>query len=111
MTTEYTVTHQYAKDPIIRVHDTEIPNLEARIAITLAEKFGIITAQPDGEDSAGRQKLCLLPPSEVAARACAVAEKLTSEIRSRNWMVTCPTLQEASDILDERDSVKHKEKV
>lgn len=63
---------------------------EASIAYTLAEKFGVIAATGDGEDSAGRQKIALMPPAEVVKRACDIAALLVQEIESRGWYFEIP---------------------
>ena len=48
--------------------------LRARVALTLIEKWGTISAQPDGEDSSGRQKWKCEPPQDLVNRCFSIAE-------------------------------------
>jgi hypothetical protein len=67
---EVKVSRQFRDDPKLVIHDTEYPNFEARLAATLMERWGMVAGEPDGEDSAGRAKLRLSTPQELAQRAC-----------------------------------------
>jgi hypothetical protein len=60
------------------------------LAMQLTERWGMVTAVPDGEDSAGRQKHKLLTPRELALRACDCAAELFKEIESRGWVFDVP---------------------
>jgi len=64
--------------------------LAASIAVDLAKHLGIVSAQVDGEDSVGRQKLRLLEPDEVADRACAIAQALVHGFNQREWLLHVP---------------------
>jgi hypothetical protein len=44
----------------------------------------------DGEDSAGRMKLRLMTPAEVAFRACDIADAAMSEMEARGWLLDLP---------------------
>ena len=66
----------------------------ARLAEQLAERWGMVAAEDDGEDSAGRQKVRLATPIEVIERACAVASLLHAEFTARGWYVEIPTREE-----------------
>src|SRR6185312_692836 len=87
---EIKVAKQYEDLPRLVVHEVEHPNFEARLAVNLLEKWGMVAAETDGEDSAGRAKLRLSTPKELAERACNVA----AEIRTRGWFVSAPTWAE-----------------
>lgn len=100
--TEIKILRQYEDSPRPVVHETEHPSFEARLAVTLLEKWGMIAAEPDGEDSAGRAKLRLSTPQELAARACNVASETTAEIRKRGWFVPIPTWAEMEAEIEKR---------
>jgi hypothetical protein len=92
--TEIKILRQYGDVPRPVVHEREHPNFEARLAVNLLEKWGMVAAEPDGEDSAGRAKLRLSTPQELAVRACNVASETAAEIRKRGWFVSVPTWAE-----------------
>jgi hypothetical protein len=71
--------------PVVIIHSKEGLNAEAAYAMHLAERFALIAADNDGEDSAGRQKLRLATPKEVVERACKIAELMFVALRDRNW--------------------------
>lgn len=72
------------------IHRTfELPTV-ARLAASMAERWGMVAATPDGEDSAGRQKLRSLEPDELAERACLTAQALWSRFESLGWLVPIP---------------------
>lgn len=72
------------------VHKTHEPYTVARIAMSMAERWGMVAAMPDGEDSAGRQKLRVLTPEELANKACATAAALWKEFGERDWFYENP---------------------
>lgn len=65
-------------------------NTPACIAVHLAEKFGLIAAVPDGEDSAGRSKARLMTPPEMVERAAETAKLLWLEFQKRDWILEVP---------------------
>ena len=85
--------NQYRMPKVI-MHDTELPGFEARLAISLVERWGMVSAVDAGEDSSGRSKGRLLTPREVVNRACETAEVMVAEIRSRNWFAILPSYPE-----------------
>jgi hypothetical protein len=95
MTVEVLVQDQYQlKSPCIKIHDTEVWTLEARLAMSLVERWGMVAAAPDGEDSAGRAKGRLQSPEELVSRACRAAELVAAECRARGWFVEAPSWAE-----------------
>lgn len=92
--------HSYG-ERTVKVYDTEVPTLEARLAINLIERWGAVSATPDGEDSAGRQAARLLTPVEVVTRAFEIASAAMDEIEARGLMLKLPDLNE---INAERDA-------
>lgn len=75
-------------------HPTEHATLVARMAVQMAEKWGMVTAEDGGEDSAGRAKTRLSTPVEVVERAVSVAEELARVLRDRGHIVSVPPLDE-----------------
>ena len=65
-------------------------NFEARFAMVLMEKWGMVNAEPDGEDSAGRARLRPATPKEVVNRACELSSLAMDEFRARDWIVDLP---------------------
>lgn len=78
----------------VHIHEREMPSLTGRLAIKLAEHFGVVAAKPDGYDEAGRQKLALLPASEVVDRSITIAELMADGLRARGHIVILPSLKD-----------------
>lgn len=72
------------------IHEQKVLDSQARIAVDLVKHLAIATAMPDGEDSAGRQRLRLMDPELVASRACDIASLLWKEFTDRQWLVDSP---------------------
>jgi hypothetical protein len=96
------IARQFDDVPRLIVHETECQNFEARLTVSLLEKWGMVAAEPDGEDSAGRAKLRLSTATELAQRACNVAEECTKEMRKRGWFITAPTWEEMKSEIEAR---------
>lgn len=79
------------------IHAREYPNAKARLAIVLIEKWGLVAAAPDGEDSAGRAKLRKLSAAELVEEAIATASIAINAFRERGWMLEVPGLEEEKD--------------
>lgn len=62
----------------------------AKVAVEMATHWGMIAGTPDGEDSAGRQKLRLLSPDELSNRACQTAQALWMRFERLGWLVAIP---------------------
>lgn len=84
--------------PEVKIHDREWPTFHARLATSLIERWGLVMAVPDGEDSTGRQRGALMPVVDVVARACDTADQAIAEFRSRGWLIDLPSIlgEEAS---------------
>ena len=92
----------YSRSPQLIHHDTRPPDRVARLAIVMIEKWGITAAKPEGEDSAGRAKLAMLPVDEMVARAFDTAELVYKVAAERGHLLQGPTWDEAQEIYDER---------
>lgn len=62
----------------------------AQMATDMATRWGLVAALPDGEDSAGRQKIRAQEPGELAKAACDTAAALWKEFEARDWLVAIP---------------------
>ncbi|MBD1602282.1 hypothetical protein [Pseudomonas typographi] len=71
----------------LKITQSHIENWQARIALGLIDRFGLIAAEPDGFDEAGRQKGRVLSPEEVVTRAFSIAELAVKEIADRGWLI------------------------
>ena len=67
-------------------HYAECPGMEATAVLNFIEKWGMVAAAPDGEDSAGRQKLRLATPEEMVARAMQTTEAAFRTLRAHGWI-------------------------
>ncbi len=66
------------------------PSSVAQLAANIAERWALVAAMPDGEDSAGRQKLRLPATEELVARSCDLAAGLWQEFEKRGWIMDLP---------------------
>ena len=83
--------------PHITTHETELLTMRAKIAINFAERWGMVAATPDGEDSAGRQKLRMATTAEVSSRACDMVQAMFEEFEKREWVKKIPTIAELKE--------------
>lgn len=72
----------------IMLHERTDLCAQAKLACALAERWGIVAAIEDGEDSAGRQKLRHMTPEELAQRACQCAANLFQRFSEIGWIAT-----------------------
>ncbi len=72
------------------VYKKEVLNSEGLLATVMLEKWGMVAAVEDGEDSVGRAKLRLLTPEELVERACTVATIAMQRFRDRGWTLELP---------------------
>lgn len=102
MTTQCIISEDFGRNSAKKftIHETEILNQEARLACALIEKWGMVTGQIDGEDTAGRALLRECSPSEVVNRACTIVNDAMVEFRKRGWVVIGP---DASELLRKTD--------
>jgi hypothetical protein len=66
------------------------PMHRATTALALLERWGMIAAEIDGEDSAGRTKARLMTPEEMVTRACDTANLVWDEFEKREWLLMLP---------------------
>jgi hypothetical protein len=70
----------------IFTHETEHLENEAKLAFSLVERWGMVAALPDGEDSSGRSKLRLMTVEELTERAFKTAESFFKYARDNGLM-------------------------
>ena len=92
-------------------HMTVALNQRALLAVQLVERWGMVAGAPDGEDSAGRQRLRMMSPDEMVVRATATANRLFREFSDRRWMYEVPEIKDESEgdtsaVAIERDELK-----
>lgn len=69
----------------------------AILAIEISKHMCFATAETDGEDSAGRQKLRLLTPKEIATRSCDIAQEMWNQFESRGMTIDLPDSEDSED--------------
>jgi len=65
-----------------------------KLAAAFIERWAMVAAEQDGEDTAGRQKLRRLTPEELASHACDTVDAMYRECRIRGWILSIPSLTE-----------------
>ena len=94
------------KLPSLVVHRREQPTDEARFAMAILERWAMVQGQTDGEDSAGRSKLKLMPVDEAVRRACDISDGAYAAFRERGWMLDIPSLNELEEEIEARENKK-----
>lgn len=88
------------------LNESEAPEFQARIALALIERWGLVAGLPDGEDSSGRSRLRKATPAELVEEACDVAERAVGAFKVRGWMCAIPNEDEVAQILIDREKKK-----
>lgn len=83
------ITKMFGKEEV-SISKTEVHSDEANLAFSLIERWGMVAAQADGEDAAGRQKLRLMTPEELVERAFITAHLAFEESRARELALDLP---------------------
>src|SRR5690349_12323012 len=89
---ESKISDKYGFDKAIQIHETEQLEREAQMAFVLIERWGMVAGIEDGEDSAGRARVRLSTPSELVARAFAVARLAMDRARQNGLVHTTPSI-------------------
>ncbi len=79
------------KEPVL--YSKFFLGMEAKIAIEMVQRWGMIAGVNDGEDSAGRSKVRIMTIEELVQRACDSAQRLTEEFEKREWLLILPEPQ------------------
>ena len=81
-------------NPKISVHNRVVLGLKAETVRHMVDRWGMVAAREDGEDSTGRSRITLLSPGELVERACHTTELMFDEFESRGWLTIAPTTKE-----------------
>ena len=92
--TTYHIRAPFGDRGEVVIHNLDTPDSRGMLAMKILDHFSLISAKESGEDSAGRQKLKLMAPSEVAARACDLADAFFGEIERRGWLLKMPSYED-----------------
>ncbi|KKL25562.1 hypothetical protein LCGC14_2404040 [marine sediment metagenome] len=95
---ESKIQHAYEVQKVM-VWEREYLEQEARFVLELLVRWGMVAAEPDGEDSAGRQKLRLQTPEELTTRAFAVADLAMKKARKDGLVHVAPELPESEEYI------------
>lgn len=96
-----TVTVLYGQ---VQVHAGDMWDRQARLAEKIAGNIAVATAKWTGKYTPkGGQEWDLMPPDEVAKRACDIAAALEREFKERNWITQIPMTNETLGIPEETD--------
>src|SRR6478736_7497633 len=66
------------------------PTTEGDMVMNLITRWGCIAGAPDGEDSAGRQRIRLQTAAELVQRATETVALACAEMERRGWMQRIP---------------------
>lgn len=89
---------EYGERPVIQCNPLEHFTEEAKLAFSFIEKWGMVSSEEDGEDSAGRQKLRLATPEAVVTRAFEISRLAMHAARERQLTYSHPTLAELDEV-------------
>ena len=81
----------------LNIAQAQMLNQEGAWMAHFIERWGLVASVPDGEDSAGRQKLRLPTPDELVTRAADIAAATWAECEKRGWLIELPAPDNASN--------------
>lgn len=81
---------QWRNGTEIKLCRTLVEDPQALFLQELISRWGLVAGAPDGEDSAGRQKLRLLSPEELVARAVETVKLTFDTIAKNDWLTEIP---------------------
>lgn len=105
---EFEVTGNYEDTPRLCVHTLEHDTPTAALAKDIAVRWALVVAIPDGEDSAGRQKLRMPTAVELADRASDIAETLMAKLKLKGHIISVPSLADMHKEYAEKKAAKKK---
>jgi len=100
VTEAHGVKQRYGDERYV-IHNTVQPDQRALLACQFAERWAVVAGLPDGEDSAGRQKLRAMTPGELAQHACDCVTALFMQFDDRKWLLHVPSYDEVIASLNE----------
>jgi len=78
-------------------HLLKVPDARAAFAMACIERWAMVAAELDGEDSAGRSRLRRMTPNELVDHACEVSAIAFAKFANRGWLLDQPPF---ADIVD-----------
>lgn len=80
----------YGKPEVV-ITSLRAPCTEAKMATDMIVKWGMVAAEDDGEDTAGRHKIKLSSPKNLVDRAVEMAELACQAFEDKGWFLALPT--------------------
>lgn len=74
---------------------------EAEFALQCIQKWGMVAAKDDGEDSSGRAKIKLSTPEEIVDRAFKIARLAMEHIAREDMLIHFPSAAEREAAIEE----------
>lgn len=84
--------HERFGDAGVILHSRVVTDVRAQFAMACIEKWAMVAAEPDGEDSGGRLKVRRMTPSELVEHACQCSETAFKAFADRGWSTPMPPL-------------------
>ena len=88
---------------------TTMPTRRAQFVLALVERWAMVAATDDREDSAGRAALRLMSVSEVVNRAVAISAKTFEAIEEKGWFIEVglesDLFEEGVELTDKRSNI------
>jgi hypothetical protein len=95
------IAHDGYRTVHVMTHASHLPDDVGRFAMALIERWGLVAAMPDGEDSSGRAKLALLPVEEMIERAVGTAETAYRVLAERGHLIEVPEYEKLREMARE----------
>lgn len=97
---------RYSDGPAATImgHMRKIPDQRALFAMTCIEKWGLVAAEIEGEDSAGRAKVRRMTPDEIVTHAVAVAQKAFTAFEREGWIIDIPSYPDLLDAVKDAEN-------
>lgn len=85
-------------------HNRKLIDPQGKFAMDCIERWALVAAEPDGEDSAGRAKLRRMTPEEVVQHACECASKAFAAFEERGWLIAVPAMADLVDAVKDYEN-------
>ena len=90
-------------DPQPRIFNSEQLNWKARLTLRLIERWGLLTAVQEGEDSQGRAKLNQESPKAIVDRAISIAEITVDRLHGMGWVERNPSYEDVYGMEEDKE--------
>jgi hypothetical protein len=99
------IRQQYSGDKEVAMFLKQTVTEEGKMVFALLEKWGMVAAMDDGEDSTGRHKVRLASVEEVVGRAFAVTRLFMLKAEEFGYIMKLPDLNEINAPTPETEKV------